>query len=361
MDGVQLSAVRQIRAATGLLDSRTRRFDLCRAIGEASEPHTGVSGYERERDQELRREHKALQLGAGFCIDGRDLAGYAVRTPDTVGVASQGGYLVGTENVSFVELARPRSVIGTLGATLLPGLVGNVGLPRVITSVTMGWQANETGGPSDGGHAFGEVSLAPKQVSANVKISRQLLLQSSPAASALIANDLLAAVGQALDVAALGGSGAAGQPAGLVNWAGIGSVSGTTLSNSGVIDLQGAVGARLGPFGGYAASLTVAKLLAKRFKDASNTTAYLWEGGLWGGVVAGEPAVASDNVPASTMVYGSWDQLIVGQWGPLQVEVSPFGTSAADFQAGLVSLRILTFIDAACRDPKAFAAATSVT
>jgi HK97 family phage major capsid protein len=241
----------------------------------------------------------------------------------------------------------------------LGGLVGNLNLPRVTTSVTAGWMTTETTAPNDQTQGFGQVSFTPKEVSANTKVSRLLTLQTSADTQALLASDLLAALGQAIDVCALAGTGTNGQPLGIVNTPG--TASGTTFNNGAAIDLQGAVGNRLSLSGGYCAPIATAKLLAKRTRDTTNTAGYVWDGGLYNGVVAGNRAIASDNVPASTIIYGSWDQVIIASWGAMQVEVSPIGTASTDFQQQLIALRIICALDVGVRDPKAFATATTVT
>jgi hypothetical protein len=42
----------------------------------------------------------------------------------TVASNSGGGYLKGTENMSFLEMLRNRTVVQAMGATVLSGLVG---------------------------------------------------------------------------------------------------------------------------------------------------------------------------------------------------------------------------------------------
>ena len=64
-----------------------------------------------------------------FCLDGADLAASLGARADVVGGLGQGGYLVETTNFDYIELARPRSVKMSLGATILPGLTGNAALP----------------------------------------------------------------------------------------------------------------------------------------------------------------------------------------------------------------------------------------
>jgi len=268
--------------------------------------------------------------------------------------------LVQTTNIGFIELARPRSVVGSLGATVIERLKGNAALPRITGSATVAGMPLETTTLADSTHQFGQVNLTPHEVACSVKVSRTLLHQETPAGSALIASDLLAEVGKTVDVLALAGSGIAGQPLGLCNVPGVGNVSGTSLNRSGLIDLQGAVGNRLSAFGGYAAPIATAKTLSKRLSDGSNVASYCWEGGLRNGMVAGERAIASDNVSSATVIYGAWEQLLLASWGPLEIEVSPFGTSTADFKANIVALRIIFPFDVGARDPGAFAVATGV-
>ena len=53
----------------------------------------------------------------------------------------------------------------------------------------------ETSTVSDSTHQLGQVNLTPHEVACSVKVSRLLLRQETPAASALITSDLLAEVG----------------------------------------------------------------------------------------------------------------------------------------------------------------------
>lgn len=369
-DFVAHSALRSIKQFADVALSPAPRYNLCRAIREASRRGHAeeLTGFEGERNLELRNKHTqngaraSLDRGAPrrILLDTADLAPYVTRA-DTVATASTGGYLVESTNAGFIELARNRSVAMTLGATALGGLVGNVNLPRISAAVTTSWLSTESTAPSDSTQTFGQIALSPHSVSINLKISQLLAEQSSPAANALVVNDLLAAVGQAIDVGVLAGTGSNGQPTGIANVPGIGTASGSTFNNASAIDLQGATAKRLGPFGGYAASVTTAKLLAKRTADTTNTSEYVWQGGLYNGRIAGCPAIASDDVAAAVVVFGNWSQLIIAQWGPMEIEVSPYGNSAGDFQAGLISLRVICSLDIGLRDPGAFAIATTVT
>jgi HK97 family phage major capsid protein len=364
---LEAAARRAVSVLRDWLPERRRRFDLTRAIQFlATAPERFLDGYEGERQQELRRRHAKHLPGnnasSGILLDGSDLAPLIATRADTVLPGSAGGFLSGTDLMpDYIELARARSVIGAFGATFIGDLVGAASFGRLSgSSIATNWSQTETTTPSDGTQNFSQVTMTPKQVSVVLRESKQLIAQTGAAAQAFIANDLLRAVGQAADVAALSASAGSGAPVGVLDIPGIGSTSGASLANTGVITLQADAAKRLGPFAGYCASVAVAQTMATRLRDSTNTSFYLWEGGLYDGRVAGCRAIASDNVPASTLIFGNWDQLLVGTWGPIFLEISPYGLSAGDFQSGQIALRAILLMDVALRDPQAFAVATGV-
>jgi HK97 family phage major capsid protein len=366
-DHVTTEALRRIRSISNGIALHTPRFDFTRAIRQAAfSPGKRLDGYEGERHTELLRRHaKHLPDSGGyFLVDGSDLAPYMTRA-DTVLPASAGGYTVGTELApDFIELARPRSVIGALGATFISDLVGNVSFGRLAGSaVSVNWSQTETSAPSDGVQTFSQLSMTPKQVSINMRLSRTLVEQTSRTAQGLIVDDLARGIGTAVDVVALSTTPvAAGAPVGIPDLVpAASSISGTSTNNTTVIGLQALTAKRLSPFGGYAAPVAISKTLCARLRDATNNAFYVWEGGLWNGRIAGQRAIASDDVPSGTLIFGNWDNCLIGSWGALAVEVSPFGLSPGDFQAGTIALRIILLVDIAVRDPLAFAVATGVT
>jgi HK97 family phage major capsid protein len=367
-DFITQEAARRARnLLTAALPKETQRFDLLGAIRYAmSKPEARLVGYEGERQQELRHRHaKHLpnDVGSGFFIDGSDLAPLLATRADTVGSGAGGGYLVETTLApDYIELARARSVIGVLGATFLGDLTGPVSFGRLSgSSIATSWSQTETSAPSDGSQTFSQVGMSPKQVSVILRESRQLVAQMSPSAQAFVAADLLRAVGQAADIAALSASAGSGAPVGILDMTGIGTTSGASATNSTVITLQADAAKRLSPAAGYCASVATAQTLSQRLRDSTNVAFYIWEDGLYNGAIAGCRAIASDDVPASTLIFGLWDQLLVGTWGPIFLEVSPYGLSSGDFQSGTVALRAICLMDVACRDPQAFAVATGVT
>ena len=179
-----------------------------------------------------------------------------------------------------------------------------------------------------------------------------MLLQTNAGVERFLANDLLSTVAIAVDLAAIAGSVANGQPTGIINTAGVGSVTGTSLNTAGVLEFQTDVANALAETSGYA---TTAAVLAARV--ATGTQSYLWQGSLYNGVLGGLRAMSSAQVPTGDMVFGDWSRLIVGGWGTLQVEINPF----AIFPAGVLGARVLFVLDVGCVMPTAFSIATSVT
>jgi hypothetical protein len=144
----------------------------------------------------------------------------------------------------------------------------------------------------------------------------------------------------------------------LIGTSGVGSVVGTSIAYAGIIEFQTDVfaGNALNGRCGYIATGVVAGLLKQRVKFSS-TASQIWEGRLDDGSVDGYRAMASNQVPTGDLIFGDWSQLIVAEWGVLEVEVNPF----ADFKAGIVGVRAIASIDIGIRYPVAFSVATSVT
>jgi HK97 family phage major capsid protein len=274
---------------------------------------------------------------------------------------SAGGFLVNTSVPdTILDALRPMSVVLTLGAQAMSFDRAAVAVPRINTASTATWLSSETAPAATTQPVLGAVAMAPKTVAAHTQISRQFSKQAGARGDRLIAQDLAAVVGTALDRAAIQGTGASGQPLGILNTSGIGSVSGTTLNKSGLTEMQRIVatanGIRSPQSCGYIAPPATAETLSNRAVVASSDR-FAWEGALTDGNAAGHRAIATTNVPPATVLFGDWSSLIVGTWGVLRVQVHPF----SNFPAGIVAARIMLDCDIGMRSASCFAAASSVT
>lgn len=279
--------------------------------------------------------------------------------------AASGGYLVETDNVGFIELLRNRAVAYRLGATQLSGLVGNVNVPKQSAAGTAYWLGSETANATESQQTFGQLALSPHTVAAYTEMSRQLLLQSSPGVEGIVNADLAAIAALALDSGVLSGSGSAGQPTGISNVSGVGSVSGsdvTAIAYTGQLKFQTALAnANVMPSrAAYATTPAVAAFMMGKTRFA-NTNTPLWDGNLWdanGALgVAGFPGMSSNQIASQNIYFGDWASIIVAEWGVLEIEVNPY----AGFQAGIVGIRAMMTVDVGLRYPAAFAVSSTTT
>lgn len=349
----------------GMSPAEVRKYSLFRAMRAAADNDWSDAGLEIEASREVER-----RLGGNMRrgkrsffvpleIQERPIAQPGGQRDLTAGTGSAGGFLVATNNQSFIELLRGRAVVMMMGATRMTGMVGNVTVPKQTAAATAYWLANEGTATTESQQTFGQMSLTPKNVAAYTEVSRQLMIQSDPSAEMLVMNDLAAVVALAVDSAALNGSGSSGQPTGVLNTAGIGSVTGGSLAYAGIVEFQTDVlasNALVNPgSAGYVTTPAVAGLLLQRARFA-NTDTPLWNGSVLDGTMAGFAARASTQVPTATMIFGDFSQLVVAEWGALEVDVNPY----ANFAAGITGIRAWYTVDIGVRYAASFASASSI-
>lgn len=349
------------QGVVGLTAREIREYSVFRAIGELSEmvrsgrpwPFAGIEG---EAHRALAKKHGELANAVSFYIPPeiqyRDLSAAA---------ASAGGYLVGTTTGgSYIEVLRNSSVAFRLGAQRLPGQREDLAIPRQTGTGSATWLSTEGSTLVESGRTFTQIASVPKTVGDYVEISRLLTKQSNPAVEGVLMTDLAALVAVALDAAVINGSGAAGQPMGILNTAGIGAFSGTTLGLTALADAQLDVitaNAVVNPQAlGYATTPAVANLLKGRQRFTGTDTP-MWQGPLHDGNIEGVRSIASLQIPTASMLYGDWSQILIPEWGVLAIELNPY----ANFQAGIIGVRVLWSVDVIVRAPASFSLATSIT
>ena len=317
----------------------------------APDPARRLTGtLESESSDAVAKKIGRMPSPGGFFVP------YEVQHRDLgVTAASAGGYLRETSNVSFVELLRNLAVLLRMGATKMAGLVGDAVIPKQTVAGTAYWLATETAQITESQQTFAQISLSPKTIGGYTEISRQVKLQA-PAVEGIVMADLAKIIALGIDLAGLVGTGAAGQPTGIINTAGIGGVTGTALALAGVLEFQTDLANALTPTCGYVTTPAIASLLAQRQKAASTST-FLWEGSVLDGTLGGCRAMSSAQMPAANILFGDFSQIAIGEWGVLEIVVDPF----TKFASGILGIRALYSIDIAVRSPSAFSLATSVT
>lgn len=336
----------------GLSEKEARNFSVLRAIHALTSGDWKNAGFEREC-------HDALTKRLGESKNGGVYVPYEVQKRDMSTAANGGGYLVATDNLggSFIDLLRNRTVVGQLGAVMLSGLKGNVTIPKQTAAGTAYWLANEATAITESNQTIGQLALSPKNLGAYTEISRQLMMQSSPAADQLVMNDLARVMAIAIDSAALSGNGS-GAPVGIINTSGIGSVTGTSIDYAKVLEFQTDVASAnaLAANSAYVTTPAVASLLAQRQRFSSTDTP-LWQGNVLDGQVSGFRAMASNQMASGTMLFGDFSQVVIGEWGVLELALNPY----AGFTSGIVGIRAFQTCDVGIRQAGAFSYASSIT
>lgn len=352
-----------------LSDSDKARYSMIRALNASISGNWKEAGFELEVSNDIaKRSGKSSQ---GFFIPTN--IDYAARAAYSTGAPGTGGVTVATNLLSgsFIELLRNKARVLQMGATVLSGLVGNVDIPRQSGAGTAYWVA-EGANLTESEMTFDKVSLQMKSVGTYGMISRNMLMQSTPDIEMLVRADLLSIIALGIDLAALSGSGSNGQPLGIANTGSIGSVVGGTagaaLTIDHLIDLETAV-TNQNVDETNLAYLTNAKAVGALKKLKSTTGAYLWTN-LPGGNRSGTPGeingygVARTNQARSNLVkggsgavcsevfFGDWSQVLLGEWGVLEILPNPYDSTA--YKQGGVLIRALQSVDVAVRHPQAF-------
>jgi len=344
------------------------RYSLIRAIRAAATNDWSDAGFERECSRALQQQ--TGHTAKGFMVPMN--LNMSTRASQVAGTANVGGSMVETTLLSeqFVDALRKKLRVAELGATILPGLVGNVAIPRRTGTQQTYWVA-ESGTITSAATNFDQVTMSPKTVGALSSWSRILQLQSTPAIEDLLRADFVAQVATAIDLAAINGTGASNQPRGILNTSGIGSVvggtNGATVTFDHLADLKREVAIDDADVS-TAAFLTNAKVEAKLSKIQTTTGAYLIDPS---GVASGSPTTVfgrrfsvSNQVPGtltkgtasgtcSAVLYGNFADLLIGMWGATDILVNPYGTG---YTNGDVEIRIMQTVDIAVRHPESFAA-----
>lgn len=359
-----------------LTEKEKARYSMIRAVNASLSGSWKEAGFELECSNEIAKRHgKEPQNAKGFFVPTNipmaQRASYAVGTP---GAGTTGGTLVATNLLagSFIEVLRNRARVLQLGATVLSGLVGAVTIPRQTGQTATFWTA-EGVNTSEGEATFDSVSLSMKTIGTFSQISRNMLMQATPDIDMLARADMMQAIALGVDLATLSGSGSGAQPLGIGNQSGIGSVvggtNGASLTIDHLIDLETQVTSANAPEDSLA-YLGNAKSIGTLKKLKSTTGQYLWTT-YPGGQRSGTPgeingyAFARSNQARSNLTkgsasgvcselfFGAWSEVVIGEWGVLEIVPNPY--DAAAYKNGGVLLRALQSVDVAIRHAASFA------
>ena len=344
------------------------------------------AGLVRELSKEVEKSGIAKTTERSFFVP---FSALSQRATYVTSGTTTGGNLVQTDllDQDFIEFLRNNATMLQLGVRTMPGLVGNVAIPRRSGVASTYYLSSQTTAITQSESTFDQVTMAPKNLAALSKYSRQTLLQGTPGIEELVRRDLTDGINLAIDLGILNGSGSSGQPTGIMQTSGIGSVAmgtnGGAVTLEKVVDLEAAVMTVNGAVNANSvAYLTNYKVLAalKKIRAGGSTTGdgpFLFNTDAAGlgrgptpGVLNGYPLAPSNQVPStltkgsssgvcSALLMGDFSQAMVGFWGNgLEITI---GEDQDDFSKALTSVRGIVTYDVAVRDPKSFAAILDIT
>ena len=347
-----------------LTPKEERQYSLINAIRSAQ---TGrFDGFEREVSEELAKRYGKEPRGfyVPQSIFKRDL---------TVGTDSAGGFLKPTDHLGgeFIDALRANLVTSSLGARMMQGLKGDVAIPALNAKTAVGFVAENNAPGSEGAPTFRQVTMSPKTLVQYVDISRKLSMQSDPSVEQVIRDDLTRQFAAKIDEVAIEGGGS-NEPTGITQTSGIGSVAigtnGGAITYAALVDLEKEV-AIDNALGGSLAYLTNPKVIGEMRQTSRQASGV--EGNfilndsntVLGYNVASTTLVPSDLTKGtssgvcSAVIFGNFNDLMIGMFGGLDVLVDPYTGSST----GATRIAMYQDVDVAVRHAESFAAILDVT
>ena len=260
----------------------------------------------------------------------------------------------------FTSALTNSTVMQAMGATILTGLTGNVIIPRETGSPAVGWVAEDSALPT-GNASFDSLTLTPHHVGAITELSRQLIMQSSPAVDGIIRQMLSRNIALEIDRAAINGSGTGAVPRGILNDPDVDAVAFDTDLFTTTADMIAAADlANVGASRSFLSTNGV-KTIAMKTKDGDGKPLGLTT------IFHSEPTQFTNQAPSDlgtgddehALIYGDWRDFLIGIWSQLDILVNPYAETA--YSKGNILIRAMATVDFGVRRPASFSKASGVT
>jgi len=354
-------------AVVGMSPREVKAYSFGRAIVAAITGDWAHAGLEREASRAIAKAFG--QQPEGFFVPAEAWA----RRDFNVGTSSEAGNLVSTTMRAdlYTDALREAMVLAGLGVKLLPGLTGNVDIPRKSTAGSLA-MLTEVGSASETAPATAKLSLTPKRIGAYTEVSKQALIQSAIALEGMIRDDLVTGAAALIEYQMINGNGTAPQIAGIRNTSGIGTVVGGTAGAApdwaGIIALESKAADANAVAGALAGYLVNTKTRGKLKATQRGTNLdFAWSdappgadgfsrlNGYRAGVTNNLPSNltkgSSTTVCSAALFSSDWSMAVLGFFGAPDVTVDPYTLAAT----GQVRITLNQFVDGGVRQPAAFA------
>lgn len=328
-------------------DREAGEFSIVRAINQLAK-NGHLEGVEKEISDATAKHVK--RDAQGFFIPNA-----VAKRALNANTGSAGGYTVDTDlqSGSMVELLRNKTKVAGLGARMLTGLVGDVAIPKHTGGATAYW-LGETESATDSQQTFGQITLTPHRLVGTTPFSKQLLAQSSVDVEGFVREDIASVLAIAKDLACINGSGADGQPRGIINTTGInaGVTFGGPATWADVVQFETDIytdNAETENMAFLTTPATQGKW--KTIERATNTGLFLLDDDR---MANGYRFEVTNQVPSNRVIFGNWADLVMADWDGIDVVVDPYTLA----KSGQIQITVTLMTDVAVRHPVSFSVST---
>lgn len=338
-----------------------------------------LDGVEKELYEEAVHENKdvegniaipekfvrILRKGEKIGYDGR-----VVHKDLTIG--TEGGDVRPLDLRGPIPILAPDPIVAQMGATVLQGLQGNLQFSRHNGAATMAWEG-ETDANAETTPTLNNVSLTPNRLGGFTDVSQLFVRQAHFDGEQFVRGELNRAFAQALDTAAINGSGSGSEPTGLLGLSIGASDVGTNGGAPTWAVIKGNYENVESANANYRnmAALTHPSVKYKLMevpKQSSGVEGNFIISDQNNAVprVLGYPVYSSTLVPAnltkgtgsslSAYIVGDWSELVIAQWGGIDLLADPF-TQATN---GLIRIIINGYFDVNVMHAASFSASDDI-
>lgn len=291
---------------------------------------------------------------------------------------SAGGFIVPVQIMEnmIIPLLQKRITALSLGVQRLPLSGSPVQIPKITTAATAYWVA-ENASVTASDLAFGQLNMTPHAVASRVILSNRLINLSSPAAEQITRAQIAKDLGIAIDAAIYAGTGASGQPTGIVQTSGINTVTsfGSAAANAAygkLIDMIQELSADNVELAncGWAMHSTAFSALSKMIDAAGgfNMERRLFGAGPMNGAttllgykyaITNQLTTLTASSTSNSILFGDFSQCYLGEWGTMVLRSSDVaGDSFAKMQTQILAAME---VDVGVAQPTAFCTSTGAT
>lgn len=342
-----------------------KRFSLSKFIREAvagSGSSSALTGLEKEMNDEAAREmRESGQALQGVGIPSFLLMGKRTFDNNNVTTATEGAEFAAITEWSYIEALQNAMLGARLGVRYIPGMQGNA---RIVKGggMSASWLAEEAAA-SKVKENFSTLDMTPHGLQILGGYTLDLIKQSALPVERILWDELIRSHAQALDSAIFNGSGSSGQPLGILANTGVtvvsGGSTGAAITWANLVKLESTVGAANGLFGrlAYVTNSKVAGSM-KSTPQVAGFPRYMMEDGRANGYAVEVSNAIPSNLTKSTgsnlsaMIFGNFEEVLVPQWGGIDMIVDPFTSKSKR----VVEITAIAYHDVCVRRPACFAA-----